>query len=177
VKDGEKAALSGDRKWLTETGCIIGAGGLRLVLIDTPDYKISQVWRGRLYGSGGDSADVYIRSVDVIGFASGGTFGSEKNAQAALSEMKRRYKRTHKRDSDIPYRIAQFGPEKVKLWIGPDTPAKLDLFCSAASENHETTDEWLLRKKRESEEFSRTLQTVDRPPKLGPRMTCEVPPL
>jgi len=91
VKDGEKAALSGDKRWLAETGCIIGPGGLRLVLLDTPDYKVSDAWRARLYGLGSDSRDVYLRSVDAVGFANAGTHKSEKDAQIALAEMNRRW--------------------------------------------------------------------------------------
>ena len=134
VQDGEKAALSGDKKWLTETGCIIvQQGGLRLVLLGTPpDPSSIGVWRARLYdGLSGDSRDVYLRSVDAVGFASAGTYKSEKEAQIALAEMRRRYKSVHKQGSDLPHRIMPLGPERVKLWIGPGSRSDLFYFCNA----------------------------------------------
>jgi hypothetical protein len=151
VQDGEKAALSGDRKWLAETGCIIVQGGLRLVLLDTPDYRFSGAWRARLYDLSGDSRDVYLRSVDAVGFASAGTYKSEKEAQIAVLEMKRRYKRHHERDSDLPHRIMPFGPERVKLWIGPGVRWELYNFCDDVQEDKETVTEMTARNKREQE--------------------------
>jgi hypothetical protein len=138
VQDGAKAALSGDKKWLAETGCIIVQGGLRLIPLDMPaspfyDAGVRTAWRARLYGlsgdsgDSGDSLDVYLRWIDVVGFANGGTYKSEKEAQIALVAMKRLNK-----DSDLGHRIMPFGPERVKLWIGPGDRYTLFYFCDAA---------------------------------------------
>jgi hypothetical protein len=35
----------------------------------------------------------------------------------------------YKHESDLPYRIAPFGPEQVKLWIGPGAFVEFDTFC------------------------------------------------
>lgn len=187
VKDGEKAALSGDKKWLAETGCTIVPGGLRLVLLDTPDYKVSYAWRARLYGIGGDSRDVFLRSVDAVGFADAGVHNSEKEALTVLAEMRHRFKRQRERDSDLPHRIVPFGPERVKLWIGPGEYYALDSFCSAAQEDRETSAEWTARSKRESDEYNRALMKWQPgqpspkqagnvgPLKRGHRLKCEVP--
>jgi hypothetical protein len=132
VQDGAKAALSGDKQWLAETGCIIVQGGLRLIPLDMPaspfyDAGIRTAWRARLYGLSGDSLDVYLRWIDVVGFANGGTYKSEKEAQMALVAMKRLNK-----GSDLEHRIMPFGPERVKLWIGPGDRYTLFYFCDAA---------------------------------------------
>jgi hypothetical protein len=190
VKDGEKAALSGDKKWLAETGCTKAPGGLRLVLLDTPDYKVSDAWRARLYdGLGGDSTDVYLRSVDAVGFADAGTHNSEKEALTILAEMSRRFKRHDAQAHDLPHRIVPFGPTRVKLWIGPGEYYELDNFCSAAQEDRETSDEALARIKREGDEYyvvewqpGQPLRLPDRShaassigPKRGHRLNCKVP--
>jgi hypothetical protein len=182
VTDGEKAALSGDKKWLAETGCIIAAGGLRLVLLDTPNYKVSHAWRARLYGFGDDSRDVYLRSVDAVGFADAGTYKSEKEALTVLAEMKRRFKRQYERESDLPHRINPTGPEHVerwedvKLWIGPGEYDALDNFCSAAQDDKETSAEWTARSKRESDEYVRALGKWQ-PGQPSPKQAGHIGPL
>jgi len=64
----------------------------------------------------------------------------------------------------------------VTLFIGPASFSELELFCNAASEYRETTDEWLKRKQAEHNAFERTLQVSPIKPPTGPRLTCEVPP-
>lgn len=186
VKDGEKAAIANDQKWLTETGCIIARGGLRLVLLDTSDR--ADAWRARVYGLfGGDGRDVYLRQIDAVNFANAGTYKSEKEAELSLVEMKRRFKRQTSRDSDLRHRIEPFGPEKVKLWIGPGEYYALSNFCREAQEDKETQEEWMARSKRESEAYSRAIvntpvgqplpkQTSGIGPRTrGARLSCEVP--
>jgi hypothetical protein len=175
VKDGETAAINNDRKWLNETGCYVGRGGFRLVLIEAPDFKVSTIWRARLYPPGEEGRNIYLRYMDAVNFAKGGIFKSAQDAEKAFAEMNRRYKRVQNREPKLAHRTIDEDGKK-RLLIGPGSYFDLYYFCSAAHEDKETTEDWLARNKKASEEFSKTLQFKELPPpKLGPNLQCDVP--
>jgi hypothetical protein len=177
IKDGEAAARSGDQNWLKQTGCIIAKGGLKIVLVDAPynPHGSDGVWRGRVYPNDTAAFDAYFNAFYAVSFARGGTFKTDAEAEKTFTMMKQRDQRYFYRANKMEHRLVSVS-NSVTLFIGPASFCELELFCNAASEYRETTDEWLKRKQAEHNAFERTLQVSPIKPPTGPRLTCEVPP-
>jgi hypothetical protein len=120
IGDAWKAYEANDRKWLSEIGCILVGGEVPATPIDT---KSDTAWRVRLHAPGGD-ATVYIPKQFIVSFAKSVGYKTEKEAQAAATEMLQRYnKRGYIGGQHIhmPHKVISSSDGRWEIRFGPQS--------------------------------------------------------